>query len=54
MSWNGEIPQRKFRIKGLRNKRNQKSPRAIAARLARREKLSKRPNRFDKGPSGSF
>jgi len=34
MSWNGEIPQKnKSRVKGLRNKRRQKSAKALAAKL---------------------
>lgn len=51
MSWrhDGTVKCGEFKFKGIRNKRNRKSPKAIAARKARMEKLSrsKRHGRSD-------
>lgn len=38
MSWNGAIPRKKKHSTGLRNKRSKKSPKALAAKMARQAK----------------
>ena len=38
MSWNGAIPRGKFKVKGLRNKRSQKSFKALLAKQIQADK----------------
>jgi hypothetical protein len=55
MSWNGHIPVSNGGVeKGVRNKRNKKSFKAIAAKLARSQKRAKNmkfAKKFGNGPS---
>ena len=48
MSWNGAIPRKKRKTQGLRNKRNKNSPKAIAARLIKREQMAVSRGHFEK------
>lgn len=54
MSWNGIIPRNPYRVKGLCNKRNKKSPKAIAAKLAKRMQARDRKFRGHRDSDDKF
>lgn len=47
MSWDGAIPCRPFRVKGLRNKRKKYSKKAVLAREAKMAKLKPKRTSYE-------